>query len=59
MIKRIKYKSRAGNPIDCVLEIVEQEKKFIFAKNSYDEPVLINRKDIIEITDPIIEQIKR
>lgn len=42
-----------------VLDIIEEEKKFIYCKRLEDnEPVLIARKDIISITDAKIEHKK-
>ena len=59
MIKRIKYKNKLNKPIDCVMEVIENDKKFIYCKRLEDnEPVLIDRKDIIEISEAKIEHKK-
>lgn len=52
MIKRVKFISYLGYPMDLVLDIIEEEKKYIYAKNPESGiPILINRKDIKEIID--------
>lgn len=60
MIKRVKFKTRFGEPYDMVMDIIEEEKKFIYARElETNNPLLINRKDIIEISEPIIDNVKK
>lgn len=59
MIKTIIFINKIGKPSSMVLDIIEEEKKFIYCKRLEDnEPVLIARKDIISITDAKIEHKK-
>jgi hypothetical protein len=57
MIKRVKFKSYLGYPMDLTLDIIEEEKKYIYAKGIESGiPLLINRKDIVEVLDAKIEK---
>ncbi len=59
MIRQITFRNKLGKPTILNLEILEEERKFIFCKHPEGgEPVLIARKDIIEIIDAKIEHKK-
>jgi hypothetical protein len=50
MLRRIKFKNNYGETSDQVLELIEDDKDFIYAKRlEDDEPMLIKRGNIIEI----------
>jgi hypothetical protein len=56
MIQRVKFKNKLGYPMDMVLDIIEEEKKFIYAKYlENNSPILISRKDIDVIVDAKVE----
>ena len=60
-IKRIKFKNRLGYPMDMVLDIVEEERSFIFAKSLENgNPFLINKKkDLISVEEAVVAPIKK
>jgi hypothetical protein len=51
MLRRILYKNgKSNDPIDQVVELIEDDKDFVYAKRlEDDEPMLIKRGNIIEI----------
>lgn len=50
MLRRIKFKNKYGETSDRVLELIEDDKDFIYVKRlEDDEPMLIKRQNIIEI----------
>jgi hypothetical protein len=50
MLRRIKFKNNYGETSDQVLELIEDDKDFVYAKRlEDDEPMLIKRANILEI----------
>ena len=59
MIKTVTYINKHGYPQSIVMDILEEEKKFIYGKRVHDDkPFLIERKDIKSITEAVVEKIK-
>jgi hypothetical protein len=50
MLRRIRYKNNYGEEADQVLEIIEDDKEYLYVKRLEDDgPILIKRKNILEI----------
>lgn len=59
MIKEVTFKNKIGKVSIMTLDIIEDDRKFIYCKRLEDnEPILIDRKDIIEVKDAKIEHKK-
>lgn len=56
MIKRVRFRNRLGYPMDMVLDVIEEDRKYIYAKGLENgNPYLISRKSIDEILEAKVE----